>query len=372
MKERTALEHEIAALRSAPPDLREVLPWDPSAEVEQALKAKHWARALDVAIEAGQRDENALTNLVFFAQNPGLPRGPLDPKAKDFAKQRDQWNLILKEEVRPARQRASTDYELEVQGSLVAERDPEFVGARGKQFRELVEWAAELADLNPGFLAAVLLAERDKASDYLNPGEISSFFTGADDFLAKSARMAANVPAFSQVHFDRNRRLVDTNEAGRQVTTILFRSGKDAALATAVYLKDGEIKLRKGAAANGGDFDAFPVPVRLALTRIAMAAGHGGIENDGHLGWCKRVGRKWLPSKAGTPGAQRVGVAARLEQVLKGEDIFVRGWEPRKFPDTAQITARNATILTAQSLHLSDWVFGRPLVPKPKRPVRPW
>jgi hypothetical protein len=64
----------------------------------------------------------------------------------------------------------------------------------------------------------------------------------------------ANVPAFSKVHFDATKKTTNTNESGREVTTIPFNSGKDAALATAVYLKNGEIKLRKGAQKNGGGF----------------------------------------------------------------------------------------------------------------------
>src|SRR5690242_7457146 len=52
-------------------------PWDPASEIDQALKTKNWGKALELAVEAGQRDEVELTNLIFFAQNPQLPRVPL-------------------------------------------------------------------------------------------------------------------------------------------------------------------------------------------------------------------------------------------------------------------------------------------------------
>ena len=372
MKERTTFEHEIATLLPAPTRLRELKPWDPAEEINQALKAKHWGKALDLAIEAGQRDETTLTNLIFFEQNPSLPRAPLDKKAKDFAKLSAQWTRIQKTEVTPAFQRAATDYELEVKGDLVAERDPDFAGKQGKEFRETVAWAAARAEINPGFLAAVLLAEVGGRRPYLQSGEVSSFFTGTDDFLAQAERMKKFVPAFKDIRFDPKKRITNINETGRKVTSILFKSGKDAALATAVYLKYAQHKLRQGAAANGGDFDAFPEQVRFALTRIAMAAGHGGIEMDGTFSWFKTVGDKSKQVKAGTKGAHLVGVAKWLSRVLKGEDIFVRGWGGRKFPDTAKIISRNATILTAQALHLSDWFFDIKLVSKPKRPVKPW
>jgi hypothetical protein len=107
--------------------------------------------------------------------------------------------------------------------------------------------------------------------------------------------------------------------------------------------------------------------------RIAMAAGHGGIELNGNFVWFLKKGGKLVQVKAGTKGAVLVGVARWLSRVLKGEDIFVRDWTGRSDPTNSEkATSRNATILVAQALHLSDWHFGIPLVQRPKRPVRPW
>jgi hypothetical protein len=170
-----------------------------------------------------------------------------------------------------------------------------------------------------------------------------------------------NVPAYSKVRFDPVW-TVDINEHNRKVKTITFKSGKDALLATAVYLKYAEIKLRKAAAKNGGDFDKFPVETRFALVRVAMASGHGGITPDGEFIWFKRKNNKWVKAKEGDRGAVLRGVAPRLATVLKGGDFLVRNNEPRRNPTkSAHITNRNATILAAQALHLSNSVFGVPL-----------
>jgi subtilisin family serine protease len=335
--------------------------------VAEALGRKDWPRALALAIQAGRHDENDLTNVVFFARHPELQLGPLDPTNPKFTQLAAEWTAILKGEVRPAIEKASANADLKVSGDFVAERDQQFWGTTGKKFRDLVEWAAGEVDINPGLLGAVLLAEVDTSSTYLSPGEIVTFLSGTDDFFEERAQLKANVPAFSQVHFDATKKTINTNENGRDVTTIPFNSGKDAALATAVYLKNGEIKLRAGAQKNGGDFDKFPIQTQFALTRIAMAAGHGWIAPDGTL-----IKAKWQVDAHGQGRCVRLakgdkdgifcGVASRLKKVLDGNDILIRKNEPRLDPTiSAHITDRNATILTAQALHLSDWIFGKPL-----------
>jgi hypothetical protein len=347
-------------------------PWDPASEIDQALKAKNWGKALELAIEAGQRDEVELTNQIFFAQNPQLPRAPLDQKAKNFKTLSGQWRTIQTKDVRSAIERMSVDNDMAVHGKLVAERDPQFWGANGKTFRDIVRSVAAEVDLNPGFLSAVLLAEVGSAAPYLKTGPVFSFFTGTDDFFAQRERLKTHVPAFANVHFDKTKLFESINETGRKVKSIFFDTGKDAARATAVYLAYARLKLQAAAKTNGGDFDTLPVQVQFALMRIAMAAGHGGIELNGNFVWFLKTAGKSVKVKAGTKGAVLVGVARWLYRVLKGEDIFVRDWTGRTFPDTAKATSRNATILVAQALHLSDWHFGIPLVQRPKRPVRPW
>ena len=347
-------------------------PWDPASEIDQALKTKNWGKALELAVEAGQRDEVELTNLIFFAQNPQLPRVPLDPKAKNFKTLSGQWRTILTKDVHSAIERMSVDNDLAVQGKFVAERDPQFWGTNGKAFRDIVRSVAAEVDLNPGFLSAVLLAEVGSAAPYLKTGPVFSFFTGTDDFFAQRERLKAHVQAFSNVHFDKTKIFESINENGRKVKSIFFDTGKDAARATAVYLAYARLKLQAAAKTNGGNFDVLPVQVQFALMRIAMAAGHGGIELNGNFVWFLKKDGKSLQVKAGTKGAVLVGVARWLYRVLKGEDIFVRDWTGRTFPSTVKATSRNATILVAQALHLSDWHFGIPLVLRQKRPVRPW
>ena len=334
-----------------------------SRGISDATSNREWPRALELAIREGWHDENDLTNLLFLARHQELGKRKLDPtKNKEDRILSQEWIRILKREVRPAILKASVDINLKVSGFFVAERDPQFSGKKGKKFKELVEWAAREVDINPGLLAAVLLAEWDNSSLYLSSGEVSSFVIGTDDFFAQRAQLRAKVLAFSQIHFNEKRKTQDTNEHDRKVTSILFKTGKDATLATAVYLKYGEIKLRKAVQKNGRNFDKLSIETRFALVRIAMAAGHGGIAPDGKLLRFKKKGNKVVALKKGESGGFLVGVAERLSRVLKGEDILVRKDEPRKNPSKDKnVTDRNATILVAQAIHLSEWFFGIPL-----------
>ncbi|MFN0104218.1 MAG: trypsin-like serine peptidase [Bryobacteraceae bacterium] len=341
----------------------------PSKDVSDAMAAKKWALALQLAIQQGIRDENDLTNLIFFERHRDLGGRALDLSNKEDRKLSEEWKRILKLEVRPAIKKASANVSLQVSGDYVTERDALFAGDNGKKMKELVGWAAKEADINPGFLAAVLLAEWDKSSLYLNPGEVRSFVSGTDDFYDQREQLRKNVPAYSKIRFDEKKISTDTNEHGRVVTTVPFTSGKDAMLATAVYLKYAEIKLRKAAQQNGGDFDAMTIETRFALVRIAMAAGHGFISPDGEFIRIKKVKGKWVRVKKGQTGGTLRGVASRLEKVLKGGDILVRKDEPRRYPSTGHITNRNATILAAQALHLADRFFGVPATaPVPPAP----
>lgn len=327
--------------------------------ISDAVESKDWRRVLELAIQVGWHDQNQLTNLLFFGRHPELDRRRLDPAKNPQDRQlAAEWHRILVTETRPVIERVAEDRALEVPGRLVAERDPDFAGENGEKFRALVARAAGDTGLDPGFLAAVLLAEVGRASTYLRTGEVSSFLTGTDDFFAQRAQLRANVPAFAQVRFDARRTTTSINEHGRQVTTIPYATGRDAALATAVYLKWGELKLSRAARKNGGDFEALPAATRFALVRIAMAAGHGGISPDGDLIRFVRKAGKLVPAKPNEPGGILLGVANSLQRVLRGEDILIRNWEPRKDPtNDGHVTHRNATILASQAMHLGDWFF---------------
>jgi peptidoglycan hydrolase-like protein with peptidoglycan-binding domain len=332
--------------------------------ISDAIDHKNWLRVLELAMQIGWYDENRLTNLLFFSRHPELDRRQLKPQAsKQDQILAQEWNQILIKEVRPAIETAAEDRNLAVTGRFVAERDPELSGEKGEKFKELVAWAAKEVGLDPGFLAAVLLAEVGSAAPYLSRDEVRSFFTGTDDFFAQRAQLRINVPAFAQVHYDERKKTTSTNEHGREVTTIPYKTGRDAALATAVYLKYGEIKLRKAMQKNGGDFDTLPMATRFGLVRIAMAAGHGGISPNGDLIRFKEIGSRWVMTRPGEAGGILLGVAHSLDRVLKGEDILVRNWEPRKDPtNDSHITYRNATILASQAIHLGDWFFRAPVL----------
>jgi hypothetical protein len=353
LKEDTALEYDTPPMTQA---------------ISDAVDQKDWPRVLQLAMQVGWHDESQLTNLLFFSKHPELDRRKLDPKKnKQDRSLAAEWNQILVKEVRPAIQSAAEDSTLKVSGRLVAERDPDLSGEKGEKFKAVVIWAAREVNMDPGFLAAVLLAEWDRPSLYLRAGEVWSYRIGTDDFFEQRAQLRSNVPAFAKVRFDEKKKTTDINEHGRTVTTVPFRTGKDAALATAVYLKWGEIKLSRAARRNGGDFEALPVATRFALVRIAMTAGHGGISVDGDLIWFKKIRdkksrkEKWVKAQPGEAGATLLGVASSLDRVLKGEDILVRNWEPRKDPtNDSHITHRNATILASQAIHLGDWIFRAP------------
>jgi hypothetical protein len=327
--------------RRRPPEADEEAGWEAeegvvSQPIAEALAAREWGRALGTAIQEGWRDEGKLANLVFFARHPELGGRALDPRDPGDARLAREWARIRDAEVWPAIQRAARNDALAVSGALVAAGDRAFWGPTGKRFKALVEWAAGEVGLDPGLLAASLLAETGR-SDYQTTAKVSSYLIGTDDFYERRHALRAKVPAYAKVGWDRNQTPeTHANDAlkPRDVKTIRFDSGRDALLASAVNLKYGEVVLREAAAKRGADLDRLPVETRFALTRIAFAAGPGGA-------------RKYL------------------DQVLDGQDILVRNDAPLK----PRQTRRNATIRAAQALHLSDWVFGagaRPAAPQPE------
>jgi hypothetical protein len=183
------------------------------------------------------------------------------------------------------------------------------------------------------------MAETLSPETYLTSDKVSSYLIGVDDFFEARAAIQARVPAFTKVKWDKKQKPFehynDAQTNPRKVKSILFDSGPDAALATAVYAKFYEVRLREIAAGLGGDFDRLPLATRMALTRMAMGAGAGGA----------------------TP---------YLKTALNGGDIFVR----KAIAVVAYQTQRNATVRTAQAMHLSDWVFGIP-VPAATAPAGP-
>jgi len=301
-------------------------PAAPSKEIASALDAKNWSLALSLAIREGLRDENDLTNLIFFAKHPELPREKLDAKNAKFKQLSAEWARTRDGDVWKAIQTASENPTLVVRGSEVADHDRFFWGTNGRKLKRLVENAAKEVDLNTGLLGAILMAETRSPLSYLSSEKVSSYFIGVDDFYEARAALAAKVPAYKKVKWDKNQTpRVHLNDAikPREVKTIDFDSGPDGLLATAVYVKLREVRLREIAAELDGDFEALPVEVRFALTRMAMAGG--------------------------TEGAKPF-----LKNALAGKDILIR----KNIPVRIHELPRNATVRTAQAMHLSEWVFG--------------
>ena len=301
-------------------------PPDLPATVAAALQSRDWPLALRLAIRNGFRDHNNLTNRLFFARHPELPSGRLDPAYPKFKALSLEWQKIRDTEVWPAVVAAAENTDLAVPGAQAASMHRQFWTPAGKRFKALVEQAARDVDLNPGLLAAVLLAETSMSA-YLARNKISSYLVGVDDFYESRGALAAKVPAYAKIRWDRKQKpeahLNDAQTTPRTVQTILFDSGRDALLAVAVYLKFREIRLQEEATTLGKNFHSLGLETCWALIRGAMGAGVQGIR----------------------PG---------LVKALNGEDILVR----KNIPPKAYQTYRNATIRTAEALHLSDWIFG--------------
>ena len=316
--------------------------FDPAAapnDVAAALGKQDWSLALRLAIQAGCRDENELTNLIFFARHPELPKEPLKQDDPSFGRLSAEWMKILNKEVWKAIEVSAENTDLVVSGEEVTDHHRTFFqGQNGRRLKKLVKDAATEVGLNPGLLGTIMMAETRRPLSYLSSEKVSSYHIGCDDFFEGRAAIQARVPAFAKVKWDRSQTPVEhLNDAAKNpriVKTILFDSGPDGALATAVYVKFHEVRLREIAAGLHGDFDSLPLPAGFALTRMAMAAGTGGA----------------------TP---------YLKDAFNGADVFVR----EAIPVRAYQTNRNATVRTAQAMHLSDWVFGIPVKPA-TRPAR--
>jgi hypothetical protein len=305
-----------------------------SQRISDALKSSS-SRALEVAIEEGWRNEKDLTNLLFFDRHQELQQDhKLKPeKNKEDKKLAQEWLTILNHEVWPAIEKSARNNVLKVFGKQVASAHRKLLKFAGKRFKQCIEWAAREVNLNPGLLASTLFAETEEKyiyKNYLMKSKVSSYDIGVDDFFDLKHVLAKSVGAYSKVGWDKKQTVeVHPNDAQtkkRNVKTIEFNSGQDALLATAVYLKYGEVYLCEKAKEANGNFDDLPIETRFALIRIAMSAG-------------------------------RAGAAKRLNRAMSGEDILVRNWKPPKEYNTD----RNATIRAAEALHLSDWIFGIPL-----------
>ena len=109
------------------------------------------------------------------------------------------------------------------------------------------------------------------------------------------------------------------------VDTVYFKTGKDAALASGVYLKHGEEVLHQAANAVGKDFDSIPLQTRLCLLRLAFNAGQGRAKKN------------------------------LLEYLQKAIPVLILRPVAKAGPQ------RKATWRTAQAIHLAEVFFNKPL-----------
>jgi hypothetical protein len=214
----------------------------------------------------------------------------------------------------------------------LSQYDGYFQGEKGQRLKNLVIWAANEVGINPGLLASSLVSEIDP-SNYLRRDSVASLVIGTDHYWSKRNDIESKVPAAKNVGWNRlmGPQIVEVDKKGTKAELIYFRSGKDALLAHAVYLKHGEIRLRETAKKAGGNFDSLPAETRFVLTRIAFNAGHGRAFRN-------------------------------LNEALKGKDILIRRvsrWGPQ----------RAATVHSAQAIHLSETVFRVPAHPR-RSPLR--
>ena len=218
-------------------------------DVAKALGKQDWALALKLAIQARWHDDNDLTNLVFFARHPELPKEPLKRGGPNFKQLSAEWNT-LNNEVWKAIGASAENTDLAVSGHEATDHHRSFFrGQAGQRLKKLVEDAAKAADLNPGLLGTIMMAETRRPESYLSSEKVSSYHIGCDDFYEGRAAIQARVPAYSKVRWDKSQMPIehqnDAQTNPRMVKTIFFDSGPDGALATAVYVKFREVRLRE-------------------------------------------------------------------------------------------------------------------------------
>jgi hypothetical protein len=211
---------------------------------------------------------------------------------------------------------------------------------RGK-LQSDISWASGKVGLNPGFLASVLLSEKDSSRVYtckegtiLNdddcifsgcppdtPG-VCSYTVGTDTYHDEKKHIDLTIPGAKEVKFALLEGGVHANEKGNTVTNLHFASGHDAILGVAVYLKYGERMVRTVLKT----FDAQPIAVQWGLIRLAMVPGIGKAMD-------------------------------RIDRVRRGEDIFIHGEIIRDGHKADSAMTR----VVAIGFYLSEHVFEIPV-----------
>lgn len=239
-------------------------------------------------------------------------------------------------------------HELGFTDAVVADRDKRFAGRSGTKLKALVASTATKAELDPGFLAANMLAEHDNTAHWL--GDSASDFagnlgTGADSFSDLIARnpdgsLKESREGLLQIRSDVLRKIPaarglhlkgPTKPLGAREYSPVYPPGNERALLFAVYIKWKEFRVRQLLAAGGKNFDDYPDEFRFAVTRLAVNPGSHKSQT----------------------------IESRIAVFLQSGDpntIVVRSGTEAQ---SQQAIARAATRVAAQAIHLSQTVFGR-------------
>jgi RHS repeat-associated protein len=230
---------------------------------------------------------------------------------------------------------------LNIASKVLAQEDKLFEGTQGERFKKLIEEAAAKVDLDPGFLAASLIAEESRSSFTKTSGEQDTFVIGADDYVAKKADIDKRIPAASEIHFTSITR--DFNEQGREVQTGHFDATK-AVLVDAIYLKYGELKVRDVFKAHGVEFESLTPELRFAFTRLAMNPGKTPVESQIE---------KFLSTRdiADTAPGVLIRTGVTKQDISKPQS--------------------GATLVAGRAIHLSQKVFGNVYVPSSQSLITP-
>jgi len=235
----------------------------------------------------------------------------------------------------------------------VASAKDQDVAALGPEFKRRVDAAARQVGLDPGFLAACMLAEtrgtlNQYRGAYLSPRSemVSAAAMGLDDIKEERALLRAKVPAFRRIQGDLSESSVvftpevDAKEGRARTKPDMDVRGDSAVVLFASYLKLKELQARQTLADAGIDFDSLPMATRLFMTRSRMNPPH----RRGIHGYVKEIGKGANPLSKGIESAERKAGDAR----------------------------RGATMTTVQAVHLARVLFGGDLLSDPVPDLLPW
>lgn len=231
--------------------------------------------------------------------------------------------------------------DLGVNPATVQMYDKHFAGSNGTLLKTRIAAAAKQVGINPGLLAASMLAEHSAGSYTKRTGEVDGWDIGTDDYKESKADIERLVPAARALKPIRY--APATNENGRTIPEVPVFKAEDAVLASAVYLKYAEVKARRAMSEMGGSFDRLTAEHQFALTRYGVNAGQGRMKQRimELLGTRKHHGQYVHDQKS------KEFLQFNPGKLVHGLEQFNRH-KPQ----------RAATAHMAQAIHLSQKIFG--------------